>query len=101
MRFLITQAGKADLKSIGRYTWGHWGIKQRDAYLAKIFKGFTKLVKSPLLAKPRDELFSGLRSIHIEKHVVYYYHSDREIRIIGVLHERMDPVLHRLSNKES
>lgn len=32
-RFHLTQAAKADLKDIGRYTQQKWGRAQRDKYL--------------------------------------------------------------------
>lgn len=31
--FLLTNAAKADLKSIARYTQQTWGIEQRNRYL--------------------------------------------------------------------
>jgi len=90
----FSRAAKAHLAGIGRYTEATWGIKQRDLYLGKLFRGFDKLRRSPTSGKPREELFEGMRSFPVEKHVVYYYFADDEIFIVGVLHERMEPKQH-------
>jgi hypothetical protein len=38
--FSLTNAAKADLKSIGRYTQETWGIEQRNRYLTLLEKAF-------------------------------------------------------------
>lgn len=90
----FSRAARTHLLSIGQYTQETWGIKQRDIYLKKLFRCFGKLCRSPLSGKTRNELFAGMRSVHVQKHVVYYYIGDDEILIAGVLHERMDPARH-------
>jgi len=88
----------ANILEIGRYTEETWGAKQRDIYLAKIFKGCESIRKSPGKGKLRRELDEGFRSLRVEKHVVFYYivklRKKQEIRVAGILHERMDPSLH-------
>lgn len=90
----FSRAARAHLLAIGRYTEETWGGKQRDLYLKKLFQCFGKLRRSPLLGKPRDALFAGMRSIQCEMQVVYYYFQDDEIFIAGVLHNRMEPEMH-------
>lgn len=90
----FSRAAKAHLLAIGGYTEETWGIKQRDLYLKKLFQCFDKLRRAPLLGKPRDALFAGMRSVQCESHVVYYYFQEDEIFIAGVLHNRMEPELH-------
>ena len=93
-RLTFSHAAREDMLSIGRYTEETWGLKQRDTYLGKMFAALERLRKSPLSGKQRDEIVPGIRSIHIEKHMVFYLMEENEIRIAGVLHERMDPALH-------
>ena len=93
-KLFISKAAKSDLKAIGRYTQELWGFKQRDAYLGKIFQCFDSLLQAPFSGKPRDELYEGMRSINIEKHVVYYFYENEKIQIAGIFHGKMDPALH-------
>lgn len=90
-KILLSEAAKADLASIGRYTQEMWGVKKRDLYLKKIFQCFNQLVLSPLSGKLRPELYKGIRSICVEKHVVYYFHTSKAIQIVAILHEKMEP----------
>jgi toxin ParE1/3/4 len=92
--FFLTKAAKANLKEIGRYTENLWGVKQRDIYLGKIFQCFANLVTSPLSGKLRDDLYKDMRSIRMEKHIIYYYYINKTIQIAAILHERMDTDLH-------
>jgi toxin ParE1/3/4 len=39
-RFVLTNAAKADLKAIGRYTQVTWGRDQRTRYLTALDTGF-------------------------------------------------------------
>ena len=74
------------------------GVKQRDVYLAKLFASFEKRRKSPLGGTLRDELFKHMRCIRVEKYIVYYFFKKKELFIVGVLHERMEPALHLLKS---
>ncbi len=93
-KIVLSKAAKADLKTIGRYTENSWGLEQRDIYLGKIFKCFENLQESPFLGKLRDELYKNMRSINVEKHVIYYYYNNETIQIAAILHEQMEPNLH-------
>jgi toxin ParE1/3/4 len=70
------------------------GSQQRDFYLNKIFECFNNLTQFPIRGKPREELYAGMRSISVEKHVVYYYLIDNQINIVAILHESMEPDIH-------
>lgn len=94
----FTEDALAHIRAIGRYTEQTWGVTQRNAYLGKIFSGCERIRQSPDKGKFRAELDEGLRSLRVEKHVIYYYvhrtQRREEVRIIGVLHGRMEPSLH-------
>jgi len=90
-RFRLTPAALSSLESIGRYTESTWGVKQRNSYLRALDKCFHDLAKTPATGRPRDELFAGLRSFHHQKHVIFYLSQNREIIIVDILHERMEP----------
>ena len=90
----FSDAAKAEIAAIGRYTKEKWGAKKCDIYLKKLFSGFATIQKSPLIGKARDEIYQNIRSFQIEKHLVFYLIKKNDIRIVGVLHESMEPTRH-------
>lgn len=69
-------------------------MQQRDIYLGKIFQCFDNLKKYPFSGKKRNELYDGMRSISVEKYIVYYYYDNHLIKIANILHAQMDPAIH-------
>ncbi len=85
---------KEDLKGIWRYTFSEWGKAQADKYLAEIDAGIAQLKHNPKLGRPRENLRKAYRSLRVNKHIVYYVDTPSVVRIIRVLHVRMDPDSH-------
>jgi toxin ParE1/3/4 len=85
---------KEDLKGIWRYSFDEWNEAQADKYLAEIEAGIEKLRHNPKLGRPREEVRAGYRSLRINQHIVYYALTPSVIRIVRVLHARMDPDRH-------
>ena len=85
---------KEDLKGIWRYSFNEWGEAQADKYLAEIEARVAQLKHNPKLGKPRDNLRRGYRSLRVNQHIVYYVLTPSAIRIVRVLHARMDPDRH-------
>jgi len=85
---------KEDLKGIWRYSFEEWGEAQADKYLSEIEAGIGKLRRNPKLGRPREEVRAGYRSLRINQHIVYYMLTPSVIRVVRVLHARMDPDRH-------
>lgn len=85
---------REDLKGIWRYSFTEWGEEQADKYLAEIVAGIVLLKEHPEMGKSRDDLRAGYRSLRINQHVVFYLVTPSVIRIVRVLHVRMDPDSH-------
>ncbi|RKT38009.1 type II toxin-antitoxin system RelE/ParE family toxin [Thiocapsa rosea] len=85
---------REDLKGIWRYSFTEWGEAQADRYLAEIDAGIARLKEHPELGKSRDDLRAGYRSLRINQHVVFYLVTPSVVRIVRVLHVRMDPDSH-------
>ncbi|MFB1486254.1 MULTISPECIES: type II toxin-antitoxin system RelE/ParE family toxin [unclassified Thiocapsa] len=85
---------REDLKDIWRYSFTEWGEAQADKYLAEIVAGIARLKEHPEMGKSRDDLRAGCRSLRINQHVVFYLVTPSVIRIVRVLHRRMDPDSH-------
>ncbi len=93
-KFRLTEPAKIHLKEIGRYTLRLWGKHQRNDYLGALDARFHILAVSPKQGQSRDEIHPDLRSWHEGSHVIFYLVRKQEIQIVGILHEKMDPILH-------
>lgn len=82
---------RQDLKDIWLYSYKQWNEAQTDEYLAALDAGIAKLRTNPALGRPRQDVRSGYRSIRIKAHIVYYQIAPPVVRIVRVLHARMDP----------
>ncbi len=93
-RFRLTSGAKVSMRSIGRYTQKMWGETQRKKYLGTLDKRFRSLALHPGKGRTRDELREELRSYREGHHVIFYLTGKKEIIIIDILHERMEPSLY-------
>lgn len=90
--YLLAKAAQDDLREIKGYTRINWGEKQAQLYLSQIRECLENLVINPELGKARDDIHQGLRSIAIEKHIVFYRIGKTRIEVARILHGRMDVV---------
>ncbi len=89
--FFLTEAAKADLKSIAAYTQRQWGKEQRRIYAKQFDDAFRRLAKRPQAGTNCDSIKIGYRKYPNGSHVVFYRElSDSEIEIVRILHKRMD-----------
>jgi toxin ParE1/3/4 len=93
-RVYRTSQARNDLRGIWRKTYDKWGSQQADKYLDEINASIELLKDNPRLGKSRERLRPGYRSLHINRHIVYYRLEPSLIRIIRVLYDGMDPDLH-------
>lgn len=89
--FSLTNAAKADLRNIAKFTEERWGREQRKHYLKGIDDAFRRLADSPALGVSCEYIASDLRKHPFQSHVIYYdIATTTEIVIVRVLHKRMD-----------
>lgn len=91
----LTKQALEDLREIGRYTQDRWGRDQRRHYLELLDRCFYALAENPNQGKRCDDIRSGYRKFPSGQHVVFYREqATGGIKIIRVLHERMDLEVH-------
>ena len=89
--FSLTNAAKADLRNIAKFTERQWGREQRKNYLKGIDDAFCLLADSPSLGISCDYIAPELRKHPFQSHVIYYdIASATRVLIVRVLHKRMD-----------
>ena len=94
MTYKLTPLSKVHLKQIWTYTCNIWGEKQALKYTSSIKGALTYLVDNPDCGKSRDEINNSLKSYRVEHHYIYYFIESDQIKIVGILHERMEPSRH-------
>lgn len=99
-RFRLTQAAKADLRGIGRYTRKRWGRDQAHRYLSELDACFHLLAENPALGRAYADLPPYWRVLR-GKHAVFYRVTDEAIvLVVRVLHAQMLPELHLPGSEE-
>lgn len=89
--FSLTNAAKADLRNIAKFTEERWGREQRKHYLKGMDDAFRRLADSPALGVSCEYIASDLRKYPFQSHVIYYdIAPTTEIVIVRVLYKRMD-----------
>ncbi|GAB5415764.1 MAG: type II toxin-antitoxin system RelE/ParE family toxin [Congregibacter sp.] len=89
--YTLTNAARADLKSIAAYTQKRWGRTQRLRYAKQFDEAFQMLARSPEAGPRCDAVKPGYRKLANGSHLIFYrVNSDIEIEIIRILHKRMD-----------
>ena len=89
-RLTVKPDAQVDIDDILLYTRKQWGVDQRRRYGTQLRQGMRSLVERPELGRTRDEVYSGCRSLVIERHVVYYRIAENEIIVGRVLHSSQD-----------
>ncbi len=93
--FYLTNAAKADLKEIGRYTRKQWGVAQRDKYLTMLNGCFQDLAIQPLRGQDCSDIRAGYHKYSAGSHVIFYRQiAEDTIEVIRILHGRMDTERH-------
>jgi toxin ParE1/3/4 len=87
LKIRLTQAAEQHLEDIWFYTLSEWSEEQAGQYVSMIEQGITQLPDNPYIGKARPEIKKDLRSLKIQKHLIFYRVGTE---YIGILHSRMD-----------
>ena len=88
--FSLTNAARADLKSIAVYTQKTWGSSQRKSYINDLDMTFQFLSENPLSGTLCDYIAPGLRKHAHKSHTIFYEADKNSISIVRILHKSMD-----------
>lgn len=89
--FVLSERAKSDIQSIGDYTEEKWSEEQAERYIRMDLSECRDLANKPLVGRSYEPIRPGLRGYPCGKHVIFYrVLSTDKVRIVRVLHERMD-----------
>jgi toxin ParE1/3/4 len=86
----ISRRAERDLEHIQQETLRLYGEAQVLAYAAEFKKTFAALIEHPMLGHMRADIPDGYRAIVAGKHMVVYRVEHSTIKVVTVLHGRMD-----------
>jgi toxin ParE1/3/4 len=93
---IVAQAAKADLKKIWRFSAERWDPDQADTYSTAIDAAMREAAAGKLHFREMPFVSPSLFKARAMKHFLYFREITGGIRIVRVLHERMDETLHLL-----
>ncbi|KZZ10132.1 MULTISPECIES: type II toxin-antitoxin system RelE/ParE family toxin [Thalassolituus] len=85
----VSSEAENDLLSIWLYIAADQPINA-DRFLDKLLVAIERLAEFPLLGVEREELANGVRSLYVDRYVIYYVVSDASLSIVRVLSADMD-----------
>lgn len=89
--YSLTNAARADLKSVAVYTQRRWGKEQRRIYSKQFDDAFLLLANSPDAGLSCDHIKKGYKKFPTGTHTIFFrIISQSEIQIVRILHKRMD-----------
>ena len=87
---VISPRARADALGIWHYTGQEHGPDAADAYLRDLDRAMQLVREFPDIGTDCSHVREGYRRIRSGSHLVYYLAVEAEIRVVRILHERMD-----------
>jgi toxin ParE1/3/4 len=90
-KYRISKKAVNDLEEIWEYTCENWSVNQADRYYKLIISEIEFIAKNSESGKSMDHIKEGYRATIVKSHLIFYrIHTDNNIEIIRILHQRMD-----------
>ncbi|KPF62328.1 hypothetical protein IP88_15100 [alpha proteobacterium AAP81b] len=93
-RLDFARAALADLDAIYRHSLTEFGEAQADHYAGMIDAAFQLLAEFPEAGVLVPDRVDGLRRRNVGAHAILYQALTNRVRIVRLLHQRMDPNRH-------
>jgi toxin ParE1/3/4 len=91
LELVLSPRARQDLVEILRYTAEHWGESQIEVYGRRLDDAIQRISRNPEIGALRHDLDEPYRTVPVGVHVIVYRQNPDRIRILRVLHQRMDP----------
>jgi toxin ParE1/3/4 len=94
--YIISEKAQADLSNIWNYTVETWSENQADRYMRLLFGELDKITLDPYhCGQSYEYVRLGYRGVRAGKHIIFYKILDNgKVRIIRILHQKMDYFRH-------
>lgn len=90
-KYHITNKATSDLLDIWDYTTGNWSERQAEKYYNELIGACKQIAENPKIGKEYFEVEIELLGLKTGRHIIFYETIGKnEVKIIRILHERMD-----------
>jgi len=86
----FSPASQSDIDEIYEFTVKNWGTSQAENYIQQLQEICHALAKAEKQGQKIDHIRKGYLRFSVGSHFIFYQQSSSEIRIIRILHKRMD-----------
>jgi len=94
--YKLSNLAAEDFAGIYEYTLFNFGDVQADIYTRGLDRVLNLLSESPSMSYECSEIANHLRRHDHQKHVIFYRQRERDIFVIRILHQQMEPERHFL-----
>lgn len=88
--YALLPKARDDLDQIWEFTAEQWSVDQADRYIREIAAAFADLAQGARAGQAIPEIRSGYFRCPVGKHFIFYLMDAKELRVVRVLHQRMD-----------
>lgn len=85
----LSEFADQDLRDIFEWSDRQFGWAQAERYVDALIVRMEQAAEQPMLGRPYPDLPGGVRRITQGNHIFYYRGIDTGIRVLRVLHQRM------------
>jgi len=89
-RLRLTIRAQRDLLGILQYTYDTWGESKQIEYTAALEQSLTRLLIFPDVGRVRGDIRKDLRSLAVERHLVFYRVTEGEVLVERIVHAHMN-----------
>jgi toxin ParE1/3/4 len=100
-KIVLSRLAENDLANIAAWTAETYGQRQSEIYIDALLDTIDELsAGEPIHSKARDEIATGLRTLHMTKrgrrgrHLLVYKAADDILTIVRILHDSMEVSRH-------
>ena len=94
LRLKLSPKALQDVENIYEYTFVSWGIKQAEKYVDELNDAMIALCKKTELGSLYYFKSGNFRKMNVNRHILFYRRTEKELIVVRILHERMDLTMH-------
>ena len=94
MKYQLTEEAARDVEEILAHSVKCFGIARTEQYFDALKECIDLLADNPDIGHSAEDALPEYLCFPYESHVIYYKILSPSIRVVRILHERMDPKIH-------